>query len=305
MEKRVIPIRLRHSNLKTLHTCERKWQLEVMLNSGIPREESEHLSFGTAYGVGIATYLVTQDQDAAIWQTWYAYWPEIETEKKSIPICLNALMHSFAALDTLLMEYEVAVFDGKPAIEFGFKLNISERYYFTGHIDVILRHRITGVYYILDAKTTGLQLYDLSPLYKNSGQCLGYSIALDRIVGSKQAAYGVIYLAAQIGQNFKVKTHTMVFEKTLMDRLNWFLTLGMDVKRLEMMEDLNVYPQREEGCLHFNRPCKYFGICGLHSLDILRVQEEDKIEYDFVYDLDDLVKDHMARIPSNKLAEII
>jgi len=303
---KIIPIRLSHSSLETLHTCERKWQLEKKLVNELAREETEHTVFGRAYGTGIATYLVTQDSDMALWQAWLAYYPELETDKKSMTRCMLALMKSFPELDTLLMEYEVAYFQGKPAVELSFRLNITEEYYFVGYIDVVLRNRISGVHYIMDAKHTGLQLYDLSPVYQNSGQCLGYSIALDRIVGEQQSSYGVLYFIAQLGRDFSsIKIQTMAFDKSLVDRLKWFMTLGLDVKKLKDMEDLNIYPMRGHSCLKFNKPCRYFGTCNLHSLDIPKPPEPDLIEYDFTYDLDDLITEHLNRIPASKLEETI
>ena len=303
MTNKVIPIRLSHSSLETLHECERKWQLDKLLANGTDREDSEHTVFGKAFGVGVAAYAVTQDADMALWQAWYSYWPEIETEKKNIPRLLSALMSSFIELDTLLMEYEVVEFNGKPAVELSFRLEVTDEYYFVGHIDLVLRNRFTGVHYVLDAKTTGLSILDLSPLYKHSGQTLGYSIALDRIVGAELSSYGVIYFVAQLGKDFKAKIHTLTYEKTLMDRLNWFITLGLDVKHLEEMAELNIYPKRHTACLHFMRPCREFGTCDLHALDTPKIRTEDNIAYDFSYKLEDLIADHMRRIPQSEMAE--
>jgi hypothetical protein len=294
---KIIPIRLSHSSLETLHTCERKWQLEKLLVDPAVREENEHTVFGRAYGTGIATYLVTQDQEQALYQAWLAYWPELESDKKSIVMCMAALMAAFTKLDTLLMEYEVAEFNGKPAVELSFRLDINSNYYFVGHIDVVLRHRFTGVYSVWDAKSTGLQLLDLSPLYQNSGQVLGYSVALDRIVGEALSSYGVGFIVAQINAGkMTTKTHLLPFEKTLLDRLKWFMTLGLDAKKLKEMEELGHYPMRGHSCLTFMRPCRYFGTCNLASLDIPKVREEDLIQYDFHYNLDDLISDHLERV---------
>lgn len=290
------PLRLSYSSLETLSECERKFQLDKLLVGETNREESEHFSFGHGFGVGIATYLVTQDQDRALYEAWLAYWPEIETEKKNVALCLAAIMASFQPLDDLLAEYEVISFNGKPAVELSFKLDINPSYYFVGHIDVVLRNRYSGVCVVLDAKTTGSQLLDLSPMYKHSGQTVGYSIALDKIVGKQLSSYGVMYFVAQIGKDYKIKIHPLLFEKTLMDRLQWFITLGMDVKRLEQMTEMGIFPKRARSCLNFNRPCKYFGTCHLHSFDKMKVQEPDPTVYDFSYNLDELVEDHIARI---------
>lgn len=306
MTDKIIPIRLSHSSLETLHSCERKWQLEKLLVDPMVREENEHTVFGRAYGAGIASYLVTQDMDQAIYQAWLSYWPELESDKKSMTLCVSALLSAFPQLDTLLMDYEVAYFNGKPAVELSFRLDITAEYYFVGHIDVVLKHRFTGVHYIFDAKSTGLQLFDLSPLYANQGQTLGYSIALDRIVGSELSSYGVGYIVGQINaKQHTVRTSVLTYEKTLVDRLQWFITLGMDVKHLELMAELGQYPRRGGSCLMYNRPCRYFGTCTLQSLDIPKKREEDLIKYDFHYHLNELVEDHMNRIPANVLEETI
>ena len=239
MNDKVIPIRLSYSSLEVFHECERKWQLEKLLVDPAVREDTEHTVFGKALGAGIATYLVTQDTDMALYQAWLSYWPELESDKKNIELCMSALMSAFPQLDTLLMDYEVAFFDGKPAVELSFRLDISDDYYFVGHIDVVLRHRFTGVYSIFDVKSTGLNIFDLSPLYQNSGQVLGYSVALDSIVGSNLSSYGVGFIVAQVdAKKLTSKTHILTYDKTLLDRLQWFLTLGLDVKRMESMAEL-------------------------------------------------------------------
>lgn len=289
-------IRLSNSAIDQLNTCERMFQLDRLLKTEVQRTETEHTAFGKAYGAGVATYLVTQDENQALYQAWLAYMPEIETDKKNIPRCLMALQTAFPTLDSILAEYEVVTFDGKPAVELSFRINITAEYYFVGYVDVVLRHIVTGKCFIGEVKTTGLGLLDLNPLYQNSGQALGYSIALDKIVGEAQSSYGVIYLVAQLGRDYKAKQHILPYNKTLLDRLNWFLTLGQDVRRLETMKELNSYPKRGNNCIQFMRPCKFFGVCGLKSFDEPKELEEDLIEYDFVYTLDELVADHISRV---------
>lgn len=301
---KVIPLRLSHSSLSTLLVCERKFQLEKILKTDVARDETEHTSFGKAYGAGIATYLVTQDIDKALYQAWLAYWPQLETDKKSQAICFMALMSSVPHLNRMLEQYEVVSFNGKPAIELSFKINISENYYFVGFLDVVLRDIFTDQHYVMDIKTTGLALLDLDPLYKNSGQVLGYSIALDKIVGEAQASYGVLYFVAQLGRDHRAKIHVLAYQKTLLDRLNWFITLGQDTQRLDIMREIDVYPMRGNNCIQFMRPCKFFGVCNLKSFDEPKDEVEDTTEYDFVYDLDSLIDEHIARVQSKQIKEI-
>ena len=150
----------------------------------------------------------------------------------------------------------------------------------------------------MEVKHTGLNIFDLSPLYQNSGQALGYSIVLDKIVGEAQSNYEVLYLAGQLGagNGFTPKIHTMIYPKNLQDRLNWFITLGMDVERLHMMLENNVFPLRGSNCLQYMRPCKHLGVCNLHGFDEYKEEIEDTIIYDFNYKLDEVIQDHFVRM---------
>ncbi len=298
-------LRLSYSSIELFNTCERKFQLEKLLENPQAKEESEHLSFGHAFGAGVATYLSTQDKEQAIFQCWLRYFPLVENSKNSKKtrwMAVHALVCSFRSLDTLLQDYAVAEFNNAPAVELSFRLNINDRKYFVGHIDVVLQHRITGKYFILEVKTTGLQLLDLKPLYQNSGQALGYSIALDSIVGQELNEYGVLYFVAQLpasnAQDSMVKVHTLPFHKNIVDRLHWFVTLGTDVQRLETLEELNIFPKRGGACLKYNRPCNYFGHCNFHNFDVKKdlTQIEDAIEYQFEFELDSLIETHLTRI---------
>lgn len=291
-----MPVRLSFSTLNLLHSCERKFQLAKLLNN-TQRETSEHLSFGAGFGAGIASYLTNQDAELALYEAWLAYWPIIETEKKNEARMFVALERAFFVLDTLLQDYELVFFEGRPACELSFRLDIDPTYYFVGYIDAVLKHRYTGQYVVFEVKTTGLLLKDLTPLYKHSGQALGYSICLDRIVGKELSSYGVLYMVAQLGkEQSDVTIHLMPFNKTLLDRLNWFIVLGLDVKHLKEMEQLQIYPRRGDSCLKYNKPCPQFGTCHLHSLDRPKEEEEDLTEYQFVYDLDALIQDHLRRL---------
>jgi hypothetical protein len=294
--------RLSHSALDSLHVCERKFQLDRLLLSDSTKQDFPATVLGKAYGVGFASYMIHQEPDLAIYEAWKAYWPILEDEKRTEEVCTNLLIASFPVLDNLLLDWEVAVFQGKPAAELSFRINIDEKFYYVGYADVVLRNRWNGRYAVWDAKTTALQLLNVDPLYKNSGQVLGYSIVLDSIVGKDQAEYDVGYLCAQLGagNGFQPKISPLVYAKTLTDRLNWFISLGMDVERLHRMLELNIFPLRGSACLQYMRPCKHFGTCSLHSLDQYRKEEEDTIEYQFVFTLEELIADHTARITTLK-----
>ena len=294
-------IRLSHSSLDQVQTCERKFEMDKLLTIGAAREESVHLSFGHGYGEFIATYMATGSFELAALDGWLAYYPIIETDNKSQATLYHLMQNSLDEMDKLREEWEVAEFNGIPACELSFRLDIDDTFYYVGYIDVVLKHRVTGKYCVLENKTTGLQLHDLAPMYKFSGQALGYSIVVDEIAGEGQADYDVLYLVGRLGktpftETTRAEQHR--FGKNLQDRLEWFLTLGQDVNHLHGCLQTGNFPRRAQGCLKFNRTCNHFGSCHLRSADNYREIEKDEIEYQFHYNLEDLIESHIERVQS-------
>lgn len=292
-------IRLSHSALQTFLTCERKFQIDRLLEGEQKKEDFPATVFGRAFGAGIATYLIEQDSDKALFEGWKAYYPILEDSSRTEEVLYNLLIVAFSKLDDLLLDWEIAVFQGKPAVELSFRLNINETCYFVGYVDVVLKNRWTGKYAILENKSTGMNLLDLDPLYKNSGQALGYSIILDIIAGQENSQYDVIYCIGKLNSKtsggFAPTIIISEYAKTLQDRLNWFIALSMDVNRLEQMLELNVFPMRGDSCLQYMRPCKHFGVCHMQALDSYKTIEEDKIDYQFVLNLEEVIAEHMER----------
>lgn len=289
-------VRLSHSTLGLLHSCERKFQLSRLLDANDTRDETSSTTFGTAYGIGVADYFVHQNQDQAVYRCWMAYNEEYQDSKKNMLKSLVALRKSFALIDKLLEEYEVAVFNGKPAVELSFCIYIDGVYYFVGYIDLVLRHKATGVYYIVDAKTTGLALDNLDVLYRYDTQLLGYSIVLDAIAGENLASYSVMYFSAKIARDWYPVVRPYVYNRTLMDRLDWFATLDMDVDKLRHMAKHDLYPKRKTSCNAWNRVCPHFQYCGLHDAFPPKIMPVDDVEYDFYFNLDELVQTHIERV---------
>lgn len=291
--------RLSHSTIDLLNTCERKFQIERLLVSDKNTKDAYPTTvFGSAFGVGVATYLDTLDKDKALLALWLEYEPVQEDDKRSPYTCMNALIGAFPQLDTLLVDWEPVAFDTSQVAELSFRLNIDEQFYYVGYIDYVLRNRYNGRHAVIEVKTTALNLFDLDPYYQNSGQAVGYSIILDKIAGEAQSAYDVIYVIAQIGgkTGWDTKIHIKTYPKTIRDRFNWFLSIGLDVERIKKMMELNFFPQRGGSCMKWNRACKHFGTCGMHSLDRARDEVEDTIQYQFVYELDEIIADHIGRV---------
>lgn len=287
-------VRLSHSTLSLLESCERKFQLTKLLENDFEREETPSTVFGSAYGIGIQHYFATQNREESLFKAWLAYNPQLEDKKKTQTICLNAIEASFSYVDNLLIEYEVVVLDGKPASELSFKIDIDNNYYYVGYIDLVLRNRFTGKLIVMDIKTTGMAMLDLSPMYKNSDQLVAYSIILDEI--NKEVEYDIMYFVCQLNVSFSPKVHVLTYTKSLLDRLKWFITLEMAVEKLELMKELNHYPTRGNSCLAYGRPCKHFGVCTMHSADVPAEQEDENLlDYQYPFNLQELIDDHISR----------
>ena len=298
-------IRLSHTTMNSLFRCERLFQLIRLLEGERGRKTNENFCFGHAYEAGCVTYFLTGDKDRALFDCYLAYhgledgYIAIpETVKKNELTACNLVIASFPKLDDLRDEWEVATFDGKQAIQLSFRIDIDDVFYYVGYLDLALKNKYTARHAVLDFKTTGLDLHVLDPLYMNSNQLIGYSVILDAIVGKENADYDVYYFVGQITNTdgYGTRISPLIFPKSLKDRLNFFITLGIDVKRIKEMMEMGIFPQRGESCLKFNKPCSEFGTCGLHALDTPKKEEPDETEYQFTFKLDELIQDHIERI---------
>lgn len=291
-------IRLSYSALESLLICERMFQLDRLLEGAPDKQDYPATVMGRAYGAGVQSYLVHKDIDKAIFDAYQAYYPVLEEPEKarSEEHAISLLLSSVPSLDTILQDWEIPSFQDKPAIELSFRLDIDEKFYYVGYLDLVLKNRWNNKYAVGEIKTTSLKLHDLSPLYQNSGQTLGYSIILDQIAGQDSSEYDTYYIVGQLNEKHQHQIKTYSFQKNLIDRLNWFIALGLDVQRLHSMLDSNIFPCRGSSCLQYMRPCKHFGTCNLHGLDSYKTLEEDTTEYQFNFQLDDVIQNHLERI---------
>ena len=306
--RRVTPIhpyRLSDSTLGLLRSCDRLFQIERLLDT-IPIVNTPHAApiRGTAFGVGVQTYMITGDMDKATIACWLAYWPVVEERYISCNRTLNNLWCAQDELDKLRRRYKVARFNGKDAAELSFRLDIDEHWFYVGYIDLVLYDTEDKIYVILEVKTTGYNLHDLKPVYKNSGQALGYSIVLDRITGEDQSKYGVLYFVCRDkGAEWVPDIYVFPFTKTLLDRYNWFISLGIDVERISRMLEIGVFPMRGSACVRYNKVCQHFGTCSITQADVSRKVVADETDYQFTYKLPEIIEDHLQRL-QREVAEV-
>ncbi|YP_001218840.1 exonuclease [Pseudomonas phage 119X] len=301
-------LRLSHSTLELLHSCERKLQKIKLLHNPYAKEDTPATVFGKAYGAAAQLYMILRTMgetsavalESAIWEAFIKYTPFLEDEQRFLERLIFCLEAAVPFHEQKLMEWEIATFNGKFAAELSFCLNINEKYYYVGYLDLVLRNRRTKRYAVTDYKTTAMRGEDLTPNYKYSDQVIGYSIILDAIAGEQLADFDTNYWVNQISGSSKTslyepKFHSYTFPKTLRDRFEWFTKIYLDVNYLQTLEPLEAYPRRAS-CKAFNRVCQFFNDCQFTSSDLPAAYVEDTTDYQFTYELDDLFQDHQRRL---------
>ena len=301
-------VRLSHSTLGLLHGCERKFQKTKLLLNTRARDESPATVFGKAVGHAWQYYFVLRSAghsvrdsiDSSLFQVWLEYWPILEDDRRFQERAMMVMIRSVDFLERMLVDWEIASFNGKPASELGFNLNIDPKYYYVGYVDLVVKHRKTGRHAIVDVKTTSIRGEDLTPVYKFSDQCLGYSIVLDKIVGKDLVEYDVTYWVCQLPGSksdiYLPNNREYTFPKTLKDRFDWFLKIYLDVNYMKGLENLDAYPKRGSYCQSWGKTCPFFNECQFISGDVPAYYVPDDINYDFTYELSDILTDHMERL---------
>lgn len=273
----VSPLKLlSHSGLETMHSCPRKFEIYRM-NYAPKGAGTVDTSFGHAVGVGIQELLILQQSQQspqanlgltplqyAIWKMFLSWEVDIdETKPKSKKsfhaACLAVEKYQQQLLPLLTNEWELAYFNGKPAVELGFIVELPNGYYYRGFVDAVLVHKKEKRFRVLEIKTTGLATVDVAQ-YKNSFQGVGYGVILDQLAASMDYAadYYVDYLVYKTGaQDFL----TFPFLKTSYQRAKWLSQLLVETNIIDLYLERELFPMHGQSCFNFYRQCQYFGLC--------------------------------------------
>lgn len=274
---KVIPIKLlSHSSIETFHSCPRKFEIYRM--NYAPKEKGTiDTAFGHAVGVGVQELLMIESCGSpepigfglsalqnAVWKmflSWEVPIDEVKPKsKKSFhTACLAVEKYQQQLLPLLTEEWELAYFQGKPAVELGFIIKLPNDYYYRGYVDAVLVNKKEKRFRVLELKTTGLSVVDIAQ-YKNSFQGVGYGVILDKLAASMDCAadYYVDYLVYKtVAQEFI----TFPFLKTAYQRAKWLSQLLLESDTIDMYLKRELFPTHGESCYNFYRQCQYFGIC--------------------------------------------
>lgn len=321
---------LSYSRELTLENCPRKYELDAKFAIKANRS-SVTFSYGHSVAAGVQFALAGHSMERCIVETMLAYTHDVndvgteneQSQKKSIWWAMLNVEEFYrkykAGVYKFLDGWEVAKItksDGTvvPAIELTFVIELLDGYTFEGHIDLVLYHPVKKRFMVLELKTTGMTTVDEAQ-YKNSTQALGYGAVIDLMADQmgEAASFDVLYMVYQ-SRNRQIIP--MPFTKTAKDRVDWLTKLVINMKQLEMYEDLG-YPKRGQSCFNFFRPCEYIKTCSLSNTTIASMFKvadgtTDDESYtklstpDFMFTLDELLtrQDQLvAQIESGKVSD--
>lgn len=294
---------LSYSSLLTLHSCPRKFQLNRLRSTHRTEESLKDtitFSYGHVVGEAIQLALSGVSEEQIIWRmftTWHSpsLFDRDDKGNKSFWEAVIALQRFNSLREQgFLDDYEMVIFDGKPACELSFAIVFPDGFRLRGFVDAVLRNKTTGNIIVLECKTTGAAA--LNPAtYKNSSQAIGYSIVLDHIY-PELSSYDVLYLVYQTKSR---EYQPFTFPKTYLQRALWIRELLLDIETIKMYESAEVYPMRGESCFNFFRECEYFNTCTLSTQYLTKPctpEEEDITQYQIVLTLNDLLESQLSKV---------
>ena len=296
-------LNLSYSSLGTLHSCPRKFQLYRLQSQEEPNDvdglTNITFAFGHAVGEGIQSVMQGLSYEQVIFNIfniWHAdLYDENPKQNKSFWVAMLAIQKFIAMRNSgFLKDYELVYFNGKPAVELGFRITFPDGFKFRGFVDVVLRNVITGEILVLELKTSSST--SLSPAtYKNSAQALGYSVVLD-VLFPELSSYKVLYL---VFLTKSMEYERLDFTKTYLQRALWVQELLLDIETIKMYENVGIYPMRGESCYSFYRECEYMNLCTLSTHHLAKPYEETEVapeqEFQIELKLSDLIESQLKK----------
>jgi hypothetical protein len=260
---------LSYSMWQTLHSCPRKFLLRE-IHQRASSFNSTHLSFGSAFGAGLAEVCRSNDLQLAVVLA-FAHWDFDDfsdggNRGKTFWECVESIKLFHANIwPQLQEEWELAYIDGKPAIELHFYIRVAEGYAYQGHIDIILRNKQTNALAVVEVKSSARAQTEAN--WGNSDQSLGYYYVLTKL----QEQLGIvaepetIYIVLEVGKWHKPEENwgfkIFPFQRTEHSLLEFSNTLLCDLHQIQFYVEHNYFPKRGNSCTAYGRTCEFYGIC--------------------------------------------
>lgn len=267
---------LSYSGFQSLSSCPTRWMLRKL--NAAPKEDTIHTIYGKTFGEGVQAILAGEGMARAIWKMFMEWKLDLDEVGKANKGFYYAL-HGLEIFNNIWQaafadRYELAIFEGKPAVELGVKINLPGGYYYVIYIDAVLVDKTTGELVVLELKTTGAKSVE-EVTYKNSNQALGYGVVLDKIartMGAESSSYTVLYLVFQTESQ---QLTPMPFPKSYKQRARFLKDLILRTQVVEFYKQNSFFPTDGGGCKSYGQTCEFYGIC---ELDVDKLVQEHTLE---------------------------
>lgn len=299
---------LSYSSLLLLHGCARKFELSRLTQRALNPDNDEdahgHLDFGTIVGNGIQELLVSKNLDKAIFAAFISWKDNLDSErgfksKKTFWHAIAAIQKFQELANGYLSQYELAWFNGKPAIELGFTIDMGAGFTYRGKLDALLVHKVTKSFLPLECKTTGNFTAE-EAMYGNSAQGVGYGIVIDRVaheMGIHYTDYNIFY---PVYLTRKAEWIPFRFNKRNTSRALWLQSLLLDINHIQQYAELEYFPCRGESCFAYGRPCKFYESCQFSNkiligdIKNIDIRLDKKTDYPLRFSIAELVEAQVA-----------
>lgn len=270
-------LELSHSTLGNFDSCARKLEFSKLFSYNL-YTRNRTSSGGLALHAATGEYVINKDRNAAIYKLLLEYPIDLcdnPVWSWSLEACYAALLSIFQFFDKH-PELELAKISDVPAVEVPFLINIKHNckdlmpVVYRGYIDFIFYNRMDNSYFVLDLKTTGVNVKDFSPLYYWDSQCLPYGLVLNHVLKKDITNLEVKYLIAKVDV-LNPFTQLLTFEKTQEDMRDWARDMYIKINTINSYIKTKWFPRNSKGCMAFNRKCKYFSLCESRNLETINL----------------------------------
>jgi len=261
-----------------LNDCPKKFELSKLQAAsaeGRRRVNNVDFAFGHSLGAAVAVFDKTQDIRTASWAAFLAWDIDLFAKsepkgengwdpKKSFPDVIFALeKYATWYYENMLDQYETVeieatiLVDLQTEVKDGLGIQQPTQFY-TGHIDEILRHKVSQNLRVKENKTTGARVIHPA-MYANSNQALSYSTVVSQH-GSTE--YDVLYAVYSTSEQ---RWLSFDFTKHELAKAEWLHTELIQADQIQVYAERNHFPKRGDACFKFNRECEFFGICNISA----------------------------------------
>lgn len=271
-----------HSTMAMADDCMRKLEFAKLFNYNL-RGRSTASDGGNALHLALGVFIDTRDKEQAILTLMLAYPIDLCSNplwKWSLESCYGTLLSLIYYFEEHT-ELEIAVINGKKAIEVPFLINIIHGIdglipvKYRGYIDFVIYDRLQNEYFVVDLKNSGMNLTDFTPVFKYSPQCLPYGLVLARAMDKDFSSLHVQYLVAKVDL-MSTQVTPLDFYKTQEDVEEWTRDLYMKLVNIKTYIDTKWFPRKSGSCMSFSRPCKFFEICSSRNLQTINLMLESQ-----------------------------